>query len=103
MSEINNIKFLLQPELNRSRNAPTGDDAQHLKTETVAGQAKQSDTVSLTNAAEQIQSLQKAVADSPVVDAERVASLKAAIADGSYTVDSAKVAQNLLNFESQLR
>jgi len=103
MSDINNIKPLLQPELSRSRNTPVRDDQQNVKTDVVAGNTDRSDTVSLTNAAEQIQSLQKVVADSPVVDAERVASLKAAIADGTYTIDSAKLAQNLLNFEFQLR
>jgi len=103
MSEINNIKSLLQPELSRSRNAPAREDQQHVKTDVTTENAKRSDTVSLTNAAEQIQSLQKVVAESPDVDAERVASLKAAIADGSYIVDSAKLAQNLLNFEFQLR
>ena len=103
MSEINNIKSLVQPELNSSRNTTARDTQKDAKTAATTVNADRSDTVSLTNAAEQIQSLQKVVADSPVFDAERVESIKAAIADGSYIVDSAKLAQNLLNFEFQLR
>lgn len=99
MSEINNIKSLVQPDLSSSRNTSVRDNQSSAKTVN----ADRSDTVSLTSAAEQIQSLQQVVADSPIVDADRVASLKAAIADGSYVVDSAKVAQNLLNLEFQLR
>jgi negative regulator of flagellin synthesis FlgM len=99
MSEINNIKSLVQPDLGSSRNTSVRDNQQNAKTVNT----DRSDTVSLTSAAEQIQSLQQVVSDSPIVDADRVASLKAAIADGSYVVDSAKVAQNLLNLEFQLR
>jgi negative regulator of flagellin synthesis FlgM len=99
MSEINNIKLLVQPDLGNSRNTSVRDNQQNAKTVN----ADRSDTVSLTSAAEQIQSLQQVVSDSPIIDADRVATLKAAIADGSYVVDSAKLAQNLLNIEFQLR
>ena len=99
MSELNNIKLLVQPDLGSSRNTSVRDNQQNAKTVN----ADRSDTVSLTSAAEQIQSLQQVVADSSIVDADRVATLKAAIADGSYVVDFAKLAQNLLNIEFQLR
>ena len=61
MSEINNIKSLVQPDLGSSRNTSVRDNQQNAKTVN----ADRSDTVSLTSAAEQIQSLQQVVADSP--------------------------------------
>ena len=99
MSEINNVKSLVQPDLSSSRNTSVRDNQQNAK----IVNTDRSDTFSLTSTAEQIQSFQQVIADSPIVDAVRVASLKAAIADGLYVVDSAKVAQNLLNLEFQLR
>ena len=42
------------------------------------------------------------IANSPEVDQERVANIKAAIADGSYKIDYTSVAEKLLGFEAQL-
>ncbi|MDG1688546.1 MAG: flagellar biosynthesis anti-sigma factor FlgM [Gammaproteobacteria bacterium] len=50
-----------------------------------------------------MQSLQQVIADVPTVDVERIASLKAAIADGSYSVNADQLAQNLLGSELQFR
>jgi len=36
------------------------------------------------------------------VNSERVSELRAAIADGSYQVDAKELAQNMINFESNL-
>jgi len=97
MSEINNIKSLGQSELATSRNAPARDNHKPINVAGTAVPENRSDTVSLTNAAEQIQSLQQIIADVPVVDSERVASIKAAIDDGSYFIDADQLAQNLLS------
>jgi len=97
MSEINNIKSLGQSELATSRNAPARDNQKPVNVAGTAVPENRSDTVSLTNAAEQIQSLQQIIADVPVVDSERVASIKAAIDDGSYSTDADQLAQNLLS------
>ena len=64
--------------------------------------AASSDVVTLTDLGGRLQALTQSVADVPVVDSKRVEFFRQAIADGSYQVDAAAVADKLANFESML-
>jgi len=102
MSEINTIKTTSQLGLNTNRNTNAPANSASDKTQGVAVNSSSVDTVSLTDTATQLQSLQQTLADAPVVDNDRVSAIKAAIAEGSYSVDPAELANNMINFEQQL-
>jgi negative regulator of flagellin synthesis FlgM len=64
--------------------------------------ASSTDQVTLTKTAAKLQKLEKELSNTPVVDQERVASLRKAIASGDYKVDPVKTAEKLVQFESAL-
>ena len=55
--------------------------------------------VSITQTALTLAKLEEVVQSAPVVDSERVAALKEAIASGTYEIDDQRVADRLLKFE----
>lgn len=101
MSEINNIKTSNQALLNSTRNIKTRDTNDSAQAQDASEKSNASDKVSLTDTATQLQSLRQVIADSPEVNTDRVAALRAAIADGSYQVDSDALAQNFIKSENQ--
>jgi negative regulator of flagellin synthesis FlgM len=61
------------------------------------------DHVTLTDSARTLQKLSDAIAQAPAVNAAKVASIKQAVNNGTYQVDSASVAAKLLQFEAGLK
>lgn len=59
------------------------------------------ESVQLSKNARQLQSVSEKIANMPSVNSEKVAQLKQAVAEGSYQVDSQRVASKLLGLEAQ--
>jgi negative regulator of flagellin synthesis FlgM len=68
-----------------------------------ASAPKAADQVTLTDSARSLQKIEEAVAQAPVVNAAKVASVKQAVQSGSYQIDAGRVADKLLQFESGLK
>lgn len=67
-----------------------------------AQQSSGADSVVLTDTASRLQSLESLVNQAPAVDQQKVTALRQAITDGSYHVDSNRVAQKFARFETAL-
>jgi negative regulator of flagellin synthesis FlgM len=78
-------------------------DKQGGTAETNSSAAKPADQVTLTSSARSMQKLEEAIAQTPVVNSSKVAAVKQAISSGTYQVDSSRVADKLLQFESGLK
>ncbi len=61
--------------------------------------AASSDTVSLTSSAKLLERLDKTLDSLPVVDAARVAEIKAAIEDGNYEIDAEAIADAMIRLD----
>ncbi len=64
------------------------------------GQARSN--IEITPAARQLAELEKVLSQIPIVDPVRVKTISAAIDDGSYRVDSERVAERLLRSDAEL-
>jgi negative regulator of flagellin synthesis FlgM len=65
--------------------------------------APSTDHVTLTDSARSLQKIEEAVAKAPVVNADKVATVKHAISAGNYKIHAARVAGKLLKYERGLK
>jgi negative regulator of flagellin synthesis FlgM len=68
-----------------------------------AATAQNADHVTLTDSARAMQKIEAAVANTPVVNASKVAAVKQAISSGTYQIDAGRVAGKLLKYERGLK
>jgi len=64
--------------------------------------ATHSDTVTLTETATQLQAIANEIADIPVVNMARVEAIQYRLENDEFEIDTDKLANNILRFETQL-
>lgn len=77
----------------------SGDKAPASATPAMSAKA---DAVSLSNQGKEIGQMHQQLATEPSFNADKVAAIKAAIANGSYSVDPERLADNIIKFEDEL-
>ncbi len=101
---INNINNGLNGLTNKTTSTKTNkQDAANESGRSSASQGSVAkDTVSLTDQALSLGSLQQKIMDAPVTDENKVATIKAAIERGDYKINSERVASKMLAQENTL-
>ena len=79
----------------------SGSTSRNSPTETSNSSNQPIDTVTLTDAVAQLIQLQDNLAQIPDVSNQRVDEIRQALADGNYQVDTSRLAQNLINTQSE--
>jgi negative regulator of flagellin synthesis FlgM len=98
-----NPSEVLPSTVGNSPNVPAADKAATGAAKASAPQSSTADTATFTGSAQTLQKLSGALAATPVVDSTKVASIKQAVQNGSYSVNAGSVASKLLQFDAQLK
>lgn len=92
-----------EPLARPAGSSPAGVVADKSQSEPAAVASQTGDHVTLTTSARSLQKLSEAIAQAPVVNADKVAAVKQAVNGGTYQVDSGRVTDKLLQFEKGLK
>jgi negative regulator of flagellin synthesis FlgM len=92
-----------EPLARPAGSSTAGVVADKSQSEPAAVASQTGDHVTLTTSARSLQKLSEAIAQAPVVNADKVASVKQAVNGGTYQVDSGRVTDKLLQFEKGLK
>ncbi|MEZ8559074.1 flagellar biosynthesis anti-sigma factor FlgM [Vibrio cyclitrophicus] len=104
MAGIDNIRSgqtLTTPNRSAVRSEASRSEASRSDVSTKSPASK--DAVSLSQQGKAIGQLHQDMAAQPSFDSVKVAAIKEAIANGSYTVDPEKLADNMIKFEDELK
>jgi negative regulator of flagellin synthesis FlgM len=85
------------------KGSSTGSVAADKTSDAPAASPQAGDQVTFTTSARSLQKLSDAIAQTPVVDAAKVASIKQALGSGTYTIDASSIANKILQAESGLK
>ncbi len=103
---INDVKGAQQTAIQTLSNNQQADKAENQRQQAALKEKGASPIpvreVNLTNTAAKLQQIEAQIANQPVVDTQRVESVKNAIADGSLKIDSTRIAEKMAEFENLL-
>ena len=103
ISGISTAEPVSKPTGSSSNGGVVADKSQGEGSASAAAATQTGDHVTLTDSARSLQKIEEAVAKAPVVNADKVAAVKQAISSGTYTIDSGRVADKMLKYESGLK
>ena len=101
--ENNRIASLVTPE--SGQGAPVENQDKENKNSSTADSgntSNSSDRVSLTGVARQLQEIETRLASEPVVDSQRVQTIRSAVENGTFTVNPERIAEKLMSLEEAL-
>ena len=101
MAGIDNIRSG-QPLSTSTRSSVRNDSTQTSGSESAKKSSVAQDAVSLSSQGKAVGEMHNQMVSQPSFDKAKVAAIKEAIANGSYSVDPEKLADNMMKFEKEL-
>lgn len=101
MAGIDNIRSG-QPLSTSTRSSVRNDSAQTSGSDSAKKSTVAQDAVSLSSQGKAVGEMHNQMVSQPSFDKAKVAAIKEAIANGSYSVDPEKLADNMMKFEKEL-